>query len=320
MGTYKHMVDGVEKDVYMDDGLHKQLVDKVKPSVEKKDRDWFCIVDGEEGSGKSVFAMQLAKVLDPEFTHEQIAFNAPEFIRLVMKAKKFQCILLDEAYSGLSSRAALSEMNNLMVALMMEMRQKNLFIIIVMPTFFMLDKYVALHRAKGLFHIFMRDGNRGYWHFFDKQKTKYLYLAGKKFYEYDSQKPRIFGRFFDQYVVNEQKYREVKHNALHKKSRGTKAEVYKDQRDTLIWLVRQEFHISQQKIADLCKKWGFHIGRKHISDILIERKTNMTIKKALVCEDLANEEETKPEELKEPFNSLITSNAPQEVGLEEQSQ
>lgn len=252
-------------------------------------------------SGKSVFAMQIAKILDPKFTHEQVAFNPAEFIRLVMKSKKNQCIILDEAYNGLSSRSALSEMNNLMVSLMMEMRQKNLFVIIVMPTFFMLDKYCALHRAKGLFHIYTRDGDRGYWHFFDKRKMKFIYLNGKKFYEYGSEKPRIFGRFYDQYMVNEEEYRRIKSQALHKKKRGTKAEVYKQQRDTLFWLLSHEYKMSQQKIADMCKKWGYTVGRRTIADILTAKKTEVIIKKALSKEEDKETNEKVGETQQKPF-------------------
>jgi len=272
------VVDGEKRNLYMDGGLHKQLTTKVIPSVQKKDWDWFCIVDGLEGSGKSVFAMQIAKVLDPNFNTEQIAFTSNDFVRCVLKAKPHSCIIYDEAFTGMSSRSALSEVNRLLVSLMMEMRQKNLFIILVMPTFFMLDKYAVLHRTKGLFHVYMRDGRRGFWHFYNQRRTKYLYLTGKKFYEYTGSKPIIFGRFQNQYVVNEEVYREFKKKSLNKKARNTRAETYKEQRDTLFWILNEDCKVSQNEITRKCRKWDYSITQSTISEVLATKKKQYLIK------------------------------------------
>jgi len=122
---------------------------KVLPKIRKKDFDWVWIVDGVEGCGKSVFALQLAKILDPTFNLSRVCMTPQEFTRAILKAGKGQCVVFDEAFTGLSSRASLTEINRLIVSLMMEMRQKNLFVIIVMPTIFLLDRYVAIFRARG---------------------------------------------------------------------------------------------------------------------------------------------------------------------------
>jgi len=284
------MVNGEEKPLYMDGCLYEQLTTKVMPSVQKKDWDWFCIVDGMEGSGKSVFGFQIAKVLDPNFTHEQIAFNANDFINLVVKAKKNQCLVFDEAFTGLSSRTSLSEVNNILVSLMMEMRQKNLFIILIMPSFFMLDKYAVLHRAKGLFHVYMEDGRRGFWNFYNQKRMKYLYLKGKKFYEYHWAKPIIFGRFQDQYMINKEPYIKIKKTALHRKRRQTKGEVYKSQRNTLFHVITQRYGITQRDLAKTCTEEGYKIDNKAISLIVREKMRNSIIEKAL--DDNLKEEET----------------------------
>ena len=173
-------VDNQNIPLYMDGGLYNQLNDNVKPAVQKEDFDFVMIVDGEEGAGESVLAFQIAKILDPNFNMDNICFTADDFINAITKAKKNQCIVFDEGFTGLSSRASLSEINNLVISMMMEMRQKNLFVIIVMPSVFMLDKYAVFHRAKGLFHVYMRSGRRGFWRFFNKRARKYLYLLGKK--------------------------------------------------------------------------------------------------------------------------------------------
>jgi len=288
-------VCGEDKPLYMDGGLYEQLTTKVIPSVQKKDFDWFVIVDGEEGSGKSVFGFQIAKILDPNFTHEQVAFNSNDFIRLVIKAKKNQCIVFDEAFTGLSSRTALSEINNMLVSLMMEMRQKNLFIILIMPSFFMLDKYCVLHRAKGLFHVYLQNGRRGFWHFYNRQRTKMLYLLGKKFYDYSKPKPIIFGRFQDQYMIDKKPYIDIKIKALHGKKRSTRAEVYKMQRDTLLWVMFHEYKKTQTDISIQAKKWGYKIDRSTIGDIVRDKNRNIMVEEALTTEP--NQPETQTPQL-----------------------
>ena len=135
----------------------------------------------------------------------------------------------------------------------------------------MLDKYAALHRAKGLFHITMRKGRRGYWYYYNKQGKKMLYLVGKKFYEYGGVKPIIKGVFRDQYMVNEQDYRDMKSISLKRKRRNTRANVYKSQRDTLFWIMIKELENTQENAARLCKKWGYSITRRNISDIIHEK-------------------------------------------------
>jgi len=297
------LVNGEEKPLYMDGGLYEQLTKNVKPSVQKKDWDWFVIVDGMEGSGKSVFGFQIAKILDPNFTHEQIAFNANDFINIVVKAKKHQCIIFDEAFTGLNSRTSLSEVNNILVSLMMEMRQKNLFIILIMPSFFMLDKYAVLHRAKGLFHVYMDNGRRGFWNFYNQQRMKYLYLKGKKFYEYQHAKPIIFGRFQDQYMIDKEPYIKIKKSALHRKRRQTKGEVYKSQRDTLFYILARKLNKTQREISTLCTEEGYKIDQQSISLILKEKMKNKMIDDALEMNNI----ESKNEETK---NVSLSDDAP----------
>ncbi len=261
--------------LYMDGGLYKYLIEIVKPSVEKKDFDHVILVDGQEGSGKTVFTLQQALILDPKFTLDKVCFTPQEFIKAVTNAKPHSCIVFDEAFTGLSSRSSLTEMNQLLVALMMEMRQKNLFIILVMPSFFMLDKYAVLHRAKGLFHVRLNKGRRGYWEYYNKAKMKVLYFQGKKLYDYGVVKRHRFGRFREQYTVNEEDYREKKAKALTSKSRRTKAEQYKEQRDVSLWVMYKELGISQRKIATLCSTWGFKITQATLSDNFSKREEKL---------------------------------------------
>jgi len=264
------VVDNEKKTLYMDNELYKRINRVIRPKVTKKDSDWFWIVDGGEGAGKSVFSFQLAKVLDNDFNLDKVAMTPKEFTRAVLKAKKGDCVVFDEGFTGLSSRASLTEINRLMVSLMMEMRQKNLFIIVVMPTIFMLDRYIALFRAKGLFHIYLKNGKRGRWVYFNNKKKKLLYIYGKKLFSYAKPRSKFRGKFLNQYMVNEEAYREKKAKALKEKSRSTKAEVFKFQRDTLIYIVNKTLKVNKAKISRMFEKEKIKLDRTTISKIVME--------------------------------------------------
>lgn len=254
------------------DGKLQRNLDKIKKRVLKKDMDSVFVIDGGEGAGKSVFGMQVAKYLNPKFDLKHVCFNATEFMNAINNSKKGDVILFDEAYSGLASRTALSEVNHLLVSMMMEMRQKNLIVIIILPSFFLLDKYVALWRAVALFHVYMIKGKRGRWIAFNRKKKKILYLKGKKDYNYNVVRSRFRGRFLDKYMVNEALYRAKKSLALKKRERRTKSEKYIRQRNKLLYGIYKDFGLSLAKLVTFCKLNNVQLKKTQISLIIAKFK------------------------------------------------
>ncbi len=247
-----------EKPEYYMDPIMGRELDKVREAVIKKDRDYVMVVDGEEGSGKSVLAMQIAKHLDPTFNIENIVFTADQFMKKIKITKKFACIVLDEAFSASSARASLSQVNRAMLGIATEMRQRNLFIIMCIPSFFDLDKYFALWRCKALIHVYFRkDGSRGRYILFPKTKKKYLYLNGKKNYNYSKPKspfpPLVFS---NHYVVDETAYRQHKANAFKTRTVSNMARKWKEQRDALIKELYHNFRVSSADMGIKLEEWG----------------------------------------------------------------
>jgi hypothetical protein len=196
------------------DGYLKSNLDIAKDVI-KQDWDMVFCVDGSERSGKSVFAMQAAYYCDTTLNLDRIAFTPYEFKKAVLSAKQYQAIIYDEAFTGLSSRATMSLINRTLVEMLAEIGQRNLFVFVIMPTFFDLEKYVALWRSRGLFHI--RTGEnfkRGIFDFYNVDRKKDLYVNGKKFYNYRCEKPNFFGVFPNKYVLDEQAYRLKKKRSL----------------------------------------------------------------------------------------------------------
>ena len=204
---------GTLNEFYMD-GYLRDNMDIAKKYI-VQDWDMLFLYDGFEGSGKSVKATQDAFYCDPTLTLDRIVFTPYQFRKAVMSANKYEAIVYDEAYTGLSSRATMSLINRTLVSMLAEIRQKNLFVFIVMPTFFDLDKYVALWRSRALIHVYTKGGfERGYFLFFNTEKKKNLYIHGKKFYNYSCVKANFFGSFRNHYVVDEKEYRAKKKKSL----------------------------------------------------------------------------------------------------------
>lgn len=222
---------------YFMDGFAQKNLDTAR-EVNRKDWDAINLIDGTEGAGKSVLAQQFAYYLDPTFNIDRIVFNADEFKNAVLKADKYQAIVYDEAYSGLSSRGTMSEVNKILVGMLAEIRQKNLFIFVVMPTFFDLDKYVAIWRSRVLIHVYSVDWQRGYFMWFDSHRKKVLYLLGKKLYDYNVTKANFVGRFPAGYVVDEKEYRDKKLKALTGRDRDKKVKDI-DEHQYKQWLMKQ---------------------------------------------------------------------------------
>lgn len=220
-------------DLYLDGYLKTNL--ETAKEVIKADWDMLFVIDGTEGGGKSVLAQHVAKYLDPSLSIDRIVFTPKEFRDAVLKAEKYQVIIYDEAYGGLSARQAMSIVNKALISLLAQIRQKNLFIVMVLPCFFELDKYAAIWRSRALLHVYCGDNfERGYFSFFNAQKKKELYMKGKKFYEY-CVTPNFRGKFTKGYVVDEAAYRQKKLDAMsldEEESGGFNA--YLEQRNSMI--------------------------------------------------------------------------------------
>lgn len=202
-----------DKEIYYSSTLKNNL-DIAKRYV-AKDWDMVGIVTGIEGVGKSVLAQQVGAYWDPSLCVDRICFTADEFRDCVIKAKKQQCIILDEAHGSLSSRSAMSKINKTLVSMMAEIRQKQLYILMVLPSFWELDRYVAVFRSRFLLECYSHGFERGFFKFYSADKKKRVYMGGKKYYE-NYVKPDFIGRFCKGYYVDESEYRKKKSDSLRK--------------------------------------------------------------------------------------------------------
>lgn len=249
----------------------KEELDKVKRRVLKNDRDWVTVIDGEEGVGKSVLAQQIAAYLDPNFSIDRIVFNSDDFLKIIKnpKTEKGACILLDEAFAAANNRASLTEVNRAMIGVATEMRQKNLFVLMVLPSFFDLDKYFALWRCRALFHVYFTPNEDRNYVIFPKDSKKMLYLTGKKTYAYGKPRsPYPPFTFPNHYTVNEHDYRTKKSEAFSKRTVSNQARNWLLQRNAYIKFILTTMGLSQDDVAKVPRNYGVTtVGQQAISRI-----------------------------------------------------
>ena len=198
---------------HVDLRLQKFLNQSVIDRIQKKDKDYVMIIDGYEGSGKSTLAQQMGKFVDPTLNLSRICMTTEEFKQAIVNSKKNQCVIYDEAVTGMTAGDTISRIGKLLKSMMMQMRQKNLFVIVIIPTVFELNKYSVLSRARTLFHTYEKKDRMGYWVGYNKKDMRKLYLLGKKTYSYKV-RSRFIGRFYGKYAVDEEEYRNKKEKAL----------------------------------------------------------------------------------------------------------
>lgn len=265
---------GKEVSYYIEGWIQDRFDNKVLPDLYKKDKDCIIAIDGKEGSGKSTLGLQWCKYIDPTFNLNRVVFTPEEFRNAIHKAKKGQAIMFDEAFTGFSSRAALSGVNRTLISLMMQIRQKNLFVVIVLPTFFLLDKYISIFRTRVLVHVYETGGRRGYFRVFSSKKKRLLIMdKASRTYSYGI-KTKKKGRFYGVFALGddeeEKKYKNKKMKALElaQKNPMTATQVkYREQRNLMLYILRKELKLPYRKLETLLNDFDFDISHNQIRNI-----------------------------------------------------
>lgn len=281
------MYDPVQKKIisFHVSSFMKRGLDGVKKAINTKDQDRVWIVDGPEGSGKSTICMQMCKYVDPSFCLDDVCMDHEELAKAIRSVKPHtgKAKLFDEGFKGLSSRGAMSKKNRDLIELIMEARQKNIFLVIAIPYIFMLDTYAALARSKVLIHVHVSKKKKIHMFYgFDYIFKKKLILEGKKTMSYAQTIKKMpikcRGKFYGNYVIDEKSYRDKKAVA----SNRIVLDVEDNgiiERNNLILLTAEELKIKAPKLKKLFKIYGFDISEQHINRILTKLRKQKEVKK-----------------------------------------
>ena len=186
--------------------ISKKLIPKWsthKEMVVEKNRDRVYVVAGMERSGKSTWTFQQSKFIDKNFCLERICFTPEQFLQQIRTAPEGSVIVFDEAFRGFSSKSSLSKVNKILVQGLMEVGRRNLIIFIVLPSFSLLENYVAIHRSHALFYIYERKdlSYRG-WRCYNRKKKRIIYFKSKKNYGIMPYTPTTLkGKFFAKRIM-----------------------------------------------------------------------------------------------------------------------
>ncbi|KKK96320.1 hypothetical protein LCGC14_2663910, partial [marine sediment metagenome] len=168
---------------------------------------------------------------------------------------------------------ALSKENKKLVNILIECRQRNLFLFIVLPSIFILDRYIALFRSHGLFHsaIYKKDYKKRYYKSYNFKSKHLLYILGQKYLSYS--KPKIYKKhmFYGKLpsAITKEDYQKKKEESFKEK------EIEEDpaltrafiQRDTIIRLLKKTTKITLVDIAKSLEEAGQPITTVQIGRI-----------------------------------------------------
>lgn len=232
---------------YTLDGYHKSNLDVSIKEVRRKNYDRFILYCGREGYGKSTKALQDALYLDHTFNIDRVCFTPEQFLEAVEKAERFQAIVFDETVWALGSRDVMSRMKRVLIKIMSEMRSKNLFVLMCIPNFFMMDWYVAQHRSSALIYIY----KRGCFASYNYPKKKELYMKGKKTHSY-SVSPNFICNFTKYFPIDKEEYEKRKQEAINSfVAELQKSSRWREQRDILIKECINKRLMTEKEISEL---------------------------------------------------------------------
>ena len=257
-----------EKISYHVDKKVVYLLEGVKDYISKRDKDYVMLVDGYEGSGKSTFAIQCGKYVDPSLDLSRICMTPDEFKQAIIGAKKGQCVIYDEAVTGLTAGDSITKVGRILKSMMMQMRQKNLFVIVIMPVIFEFNKYAVLSRARFFFHIYESKGRMGYFVGLNKKGTRLTYLKGKKTHSY-SVRSRFNGRFYGKFGLGESQdilYRKKKEESLFEVGED-EADPYLIKYYRVIHAFRDSHKLSESETPKELAKYGITLSSSNVGEI-----------------------------------------------------
>lgn len=208
-----------DKQYYMDNLLAKNL----DYTLDRAAAGWdnLCIIDGDEGSGKTTLSWGIGYYLAWKLKKQ---FNVKDNIyfdvnRLMEKAATStnEILIWDEAaIDGLGVEWR-NKIQRKLIKILMVARKKNHYWIFLIPKFYKLNEYIAVDRSFFLIHVYSEDNiSRGTYTFYNKKKKDFIYDVHKRQHKKFYKQYNFAGRFTKQYIklVDNVAYEKKKDKAI----------------------------------------------------------------------------------------------------------
>jgi ABC-type dipeptide/oligopeptide/nickel transport system ATPase component len=116
-----------------------------------RNQNLLVVITGQTGTGKSLSALEFARLIDPKFTAAQIVFTVTEFLTMMEVLGPGRVIIFDEAGVDLDARRSSSKKNVFFSNILKTFRYLQIPTIFTLPNLMMLDK-----NARRLFHLWIK--------------------------------------------------------------------------------------------------------------------------------------------------------------------
>jgi len=204
-----------EKVLFLNGKQQKKL--DFAQSQRKKDNDTAGIVMGKEGSGKSSLAGNMMRYISKDLFDPRkhlIGSDYEDGIKKISEAPQGGFLLFDEGNVFFLSTDVMKKESRDLHKIFSIFRQKNLFVLICLPSFFRLNSYFALDRSDFLFKTYLKNGERSYFAYYGTKKKAQLYYKGRQNYNDNAVTPTFRGRFTKCYALENKEYKKFKLKTL----------------------------------------------------------------------------------------------------------
>jgi len=208
--------DVQEKDVMYLDGKLKQKLDFAIKEQANND-DCPIIVSGAEGTGKGAITGNILRYVSKDKYDPKLHMIGSDYLDGLIKlrdAEMYGCLHYDEGNEYFLSTEIMKRESRDLHKIFSIIRQKCLFVVINMPSFFRSQSYFALDRTKFMIRVYKKQGKRGYFAYYGQKKKAKLYTFGKKNHNYNAVSPTFRGRFTTCYLLENLSYKKFKNETL----------------------------------------------------------------------------------------------------------
>jgi ABC-type cobalamin/Fe3+-siderophores transport system ATPase subunit len=225
--------------------------------LRRNNRDMVVIVCGNEGAGKSTFALKICSMASPLFSANNVLYGYEEFANFLDTSPPNQSIQIDESGDFLLARESMAKERRDFLKRMMKVRSANHFLVFVISDLTLLEKYIKSFRASMLCKVVNKydsktgDAIRGIVEIYSKKRMKHLpkdSASGSILWH--KVRPNIVERFgavrgelWDKYWA-----KRIKYSDRQKKIKQVRSE------DVVASLVTEYPNASRAKITELVAK------------------------------------------------------------------
>jgi len=208
--------DKQEGDLYLDGFLKKKLDFALKH--QDKNNDVLGIIEGKEGTGKSSLAGNVMRYVTKDNFNpdtQMIGSDYDDALKKISEAPHGSVLFFDEGNSFFMGTSTMTREHRDLHKVFSIFRQKNLFVIICLPSFLRLGTYFALDRSHFLLRTYVKGTQRGYFMYFGEKKKDQLYRVGKRDgYNKDAVRSNFRGRFTKCITLESKEYKSFKLKTL----------------------------------------------------------------------------------------------------------